>query len=151
MKQIKHILIFTIISISAISCTRNNGNIGDYFGTWKLEQIFINNEKDTEYNENIFWGFQSSVFMMKEVNDTLHTKSEHWGTWDEQNGKLILNFTHSDNNNPQGSFKYSPAKATYLPVNSISVLDIITLSGNEMKLQYTDSIGNIYKYNLTKW
>lgn len=151
MRLIKYLFLITIITFSTISCTRNNGDIGDYFGTWKLEQITINNKKDTEYKGNIFWGFQSSVFTMKEVNDTLHTKSEHWGTWEEQNDKLILNFTHSDNSNPQSSFKYSPAKATYLPANSISILDIITLSGNEMKLQYTDSIGNIFNYDLTKW
>ena len=151
MKYILKLISFTFIILFACSCTRNNGDIGDYFGTWKLNQISINSENDATYKGNLFWGFQSTVFMMKEVNDTTHTKLEHWGTWEENDNKLLLDFTHSDNNNPQGSTKYSPAKATHLPANAISTLDIIKITGKEMKLQYTDSLGNIYNYDLTKW
>lgn len=142
-------LMFLIVSLS--SCTHNNGDIGDYFGMWKLETITIDGEKDSEYEGNVFWRFQNEVIGMTRVNEEMHASSGSYGTWKELEGDVLqLNFTHSDNYNPAGSFYYSPLPETYLPVG-ISNLDILSQSGSEMKLRYMDVDGRQIDYKFKKW
>ena len=44
------------------SCTQNDGNIGEWFGHWKLNTISVNGAVDDEYGGNIFFSFQSKTF-----------------------------------------------------------------------------------------
>ena len=46
MKTISRIILLIVIALSFNACTHNNGDIGDLFGTWKLETITIDGEKD---------------------------------------------------------------------------------------------------------
>lgn len=144
------VLCLIVIVMSTISCTRNNGDIGEYFGTWKLEKITIDGEIDADYDGNMFWKFQSTVFCMQMV-DEYHGSDTRWGTWRETANMLTLDFTHHDNNNPVGAPIYSPFEQSYLPSESVVNLTIVAMLGSAMLLEYIDDTGRIIKYNLKKW
>ena len=117
MKTLTRIISIILLALSLNACTHNNGDIGDLFGTWKLQSITINGESDSTYQSNVLWKFQSSIISMVKVDDTTHSKAESWGTWSYSNDdtQLVLDFTHTDNNNPNvGSSKYSPFPETHL-------------------------------------
>lgn len=154
MKTLSRIIALIILTFSFNACTHNNGNIGELFGTWKLQSISIDGETDTSYICNVLWKFQSSVMCMVRANDDTHNKFESWGTWSYANDdtQLELNFTHTDNDNPnQGSMKYSPLPETYLPKATISTLDITMLNGSEMILVYHSIDGKEYRYKFKRW
>lgn len=135
------------------SCTHNNGDIGDWFGTWKLREITINSTPDATYAGNMFWKFQSATIQIVEL-DEYHGRADSWGSWEElpaSSGVILrLNFTHSDNNNPVGSGKYSPPKASYLPSASVSDLDVLHLDSKTLRLRYQAADATVYEYSFSK-
>lgn len=143
-----------IISLCAViglaSCTHNNGDIGPWFGTWKLDRILVDGSVDGAYDGTVFWKFQSDVICMEQVDDLTHTRVEHWGTWSDGDGLLTLTFTYSDSNYPAGSFKYVPPVMTHLSAG-VSGLEILRLNGSDMHLSYTSADGAVYQYILSKW
>ena len=74
------IAVMAIVLLSA--CTHNDGNIGHWFGSWKLRQITINGENDEAYQGNVFWKFQSEVVQMSQLN-SYHGRTDAWGSWKE--------------------------------------------------------------------
>lgn len=136
------------------SCTHNSGDIGDLFGTWKLEKITIDGEADQSYDGNILWKFQSSIIEMQQVDDTLHETFNSHGSWSRPSGGVLaLDFTHTDNANPEpGSAGYSPLPATHLPSACKIDMDLLQLDGSIMKLRYIDlSTTAVYEYYFKKW
>lgn len=156
MKSILYTIAFFALTLFS-SCTHNNGDIGELFGTWKLQSITINNEIDTTYQNDIFWKYQASVTSMIKVNDDTHDFSDVWGTWRYVNDGSAIEFdyTHSDNDNIQGSFKYSPLPETHLPSNSIFIMDVQELNDSHMTLRYLSendsSLISEYIYKFKKW
>ena len=154
MKLATRFIVLLIIALTFNACTHNNGDIGELFGTWKLQSITIEGEIDSSYDNNVLWKFQSSIMSMIRANDSTHNRLETWGTWSYANDdtQLELNFTHTDNDNPKpGSTKYSPLPETYLPKATISTLDIIKLNNSEMILLYHSIDGKEYRYKFKKW
>lgn len=154
MKTISRFFLIISLALFFNACTHNNGDIGELFGTWKLQSITINNSLDTNYQNNILWKFQSSIISMIKTNDATHDRFESWGTWEYANdgSQIIFDFTHFDNDNPVGADKYSPLSETHLPKATKIRLDIKKLNGNEMILSYIDdSNGDSYIYKLKKW
>ena len=137
--------------VTLSSCTHNNGDIGPYFGTWKLLSISVDGVEDVDYAGNVFWKIQNEVECMVRVNESAHTANECWGTWKEIGNVLQLNHTHWDDNHKQGSFYYSPLPETHLPANSISDLEIVSLSGSSMQLKYVTDDKRVVGYKFTKW
>lgn len=139
------------MSVILGSCTHNNGDIGPWFGEWKLTTITVDGTPDAGYDGNIFWAFQTTVIeMLSADNETTGDYRQRWGTWAQDGTTLTLNFTHSDNDNPAGSDKYIPFPETGLPAG-VSKLDIVSLSSSEIKLNYTADDGKTYGYLLKKW
>lgn len=62
MKRTIITLLIAILLPVIAGCTRNDGDIGTWFGSWKLERITIDGLIDEKYKGDIFWQFQSSVF-----------------------------------------------------------------------------------------
>lgn len=144
MKRKKFIFLMTSVCLFCMTgCIHHNGNIGHWFGQWKLTQITVNEESDTTYNGNIFWSFQSNIILMQGQGTSR-------GTWEEDGDNLVLTFTYSDDYNPQGSPAYSPLPATHLPAG-VSTLRILKSPGTKMELQYVSPEGDKYQYSLSKW
>ena len=75
---------------AAISCTTNNGNIGEWMGRWKLTEIECNGSVVSDYEGNMFFAFQSTVFEVRKVGD-YYEHDEKYGTWvDDGKGTLVI-------------------------------------------------------------
>lgn len=147
------IRLFLLIAIAALpqACVHNDGNIGDWFGTWRLESIKINGTPDAGYNQYIIWKFQSDMVLMVEADDVLHEKDEHFGTWRQEGDILELNYSYNNEGSTVQAPTYTPPASTHLPAG-ISVLSIIKLSKGEIQLLYTSpETGDEYFYTLKKW
>jgi len=154
--KIKVACIFLIIGIATIAggCTRNNGDIGNIFGTWHLDEVATDNVPDADYDRNIFWHFQNNIIMMTwEYTDT-PTPSflEAMGTWEEDDEYLFLNFTHHSGDPESPSPLYIPFKETHLPYGSISALHIEKKTSSKMILTFaSQEDGKIFTYTLSKF
>lgn len=153
MKSKKYIQSFIIAVVTAVAtlastgCTQNNGDIGDWFGEWHLRSIEINGAADNGYSGDMLWKFQNNIVEMIVVSG--HTHTGHYGTWSEADGKLILNFTHSDNLHEAGTGKYAPPAQTHLPA-AVVALNIVKLSSSEIILKYEAESGDMIIYTLRK-
>ena len=144
MKSITYILLVLIASVMC-GCTHNNGDIGPWFGTWKVVSI----SPDKAYQGNFFWSFQGNVIEMNRNTDNLEY-SQSFGTWQEKDGDLILDFNHHDNGSDTGEGQYRPFPELHIPAG-VSTLHIQKLSGSEIILTYAADDGETYTYTLKKW
>ena len=141
------------VMISAVcigGCTHNDGDIGPWFGTWKLDSMTVDGVQDTEYADNVIWKFQANIMSIVRVSEN-HGRYEVYGTWCEpQTDVLRIEFIYSDNNTPAGTMRYSPLPETHLPPG-ISDLDILEMKSGKLHLEYQSPDGTVYGYFLTKW
>lgn len=154
MKTVINVVTLCAIAIALAGCTHNNGDIGDLFGTWKLEKMMVDGEIDTDYADNIVWKFQSSIIEMQQVDDVHHEAFNAFGTWSRPaDGVLKLDFTHTDTANPEpGADKYSPLGPTRLPRAQVIDLDVLELNGSKMRLRYIDAAASTtIEYYFKKW
>ena len=135
--------------VSMTGCTHNNGDIGDWFGTWHLKSIAFNDSPDADYDGNIVWKFQNNIIEMIEADDAEHTALERFGTWSATDSELTLNFTHSDERYPAGTGIYQPLPATHLPA-AVSTLRILKLSSSEIILQFDSEDNAVIVYTLRR-
>lgn len=150
MKQ--QILWMMMVVFGCMGCTHNNGDIGPWFGTWKLNAITINGDVDEAYaaQDNMVWKFQSSVVEMQEILPG-HMTYDHFGTWHQLSDDVVeMKFIYKDDNNPVGSDYYSPPVSSHLPKGEF-VMDILELASGKMRLRYTSDEGTVYTYSLKKW
>ncbi len=151
MKRYLYILLIAIVG-SISSCTHNNGDIGDWFGTWILESIYIDNgEIPSGYQGNIIFKFQSDIISICRVDDENHSSENFYGTWSHFDDTLTLNFTYSDDRFPNpGTGMYAPPKETYIPAG-ITEMSVLKLSSSAIELLYESPSGRVILYNLKKW
>ncbi len=151
------VLLSVVAMVLPTGCTHNNGDIGDWFGTWQLETIEINGTTDQDYHATIFWKFQNCVIEMQKISldPDDQTRRQVFGTWEESGDDLILNFSYSDDQNPpelgeSGRGTYAPFVETRLPYGKPAVLEIMKGSGNRKELRYIAQTGETIIYRLVK-
>lgn len=145
-------LLLATLCAGTSGCNSNNGDIGPWYGHWKLTKILVNGEADAQYDGNIFWAFQNSVVMMTEVNSDI-SFNNRWGSWQQQGDELTLDFTHHDDQStadPATDWRYTPPAATHL-TKGINKLHIDKLKDSEIVLTYHSPDGNAYTYYLKPW
>lgn len=127
--------------MTAVSCVQNDGRIGDWFGTWRLESITIDGTPAPDYAPPyLIWKFQSSVIQILQPDDVEHTAGYCIGTWEQVDKDLRLNFTWHIG---------TPPDVTLLAPESN--LEILKLTGGEIHLRYITSDGRTVLYVLKKW
>lgn len=133
-------------------CTHNNGDIGRWFGTWTVERILVDGEPYAPYEHNMVWKFQNSVFSMQLINTdpAIHERLQHWGSWSEADGALIIDFTHSNDAYAPGEGIYAPFPVSLLNRGGTSVLRIASDKGNEVTLLFTPTEGEEVTYIIRK-
>ena len=140
-----------MILLAATACTRNNGDIGPWFGAWTMTSIKAYGIPVTDYSTStITWKFQSTVINMIQINPH-HEYINSFGTWRQiSDNQLELNFSHSDLERPSGTDVYAPLPATHLPA-SVSLLDIVSFSSKRIVLEYSSPAdGIVYTYTLDR-
>ena len=144
MKRLKNIFVTflaTIACILACSCTRNNGDIGDWFGTWRVDELNIDGEPDPNYGPPyMIFKFQSSIVIIMWPEEANHGAPACTGTWKQEGDKLLLRFDYD---------QFAPTVATHLP--EVGTLDILKLSRSTIELEYHNPEGITYYYKLKKW
>lgn len=130
-------------------CTRNNGDIGPWFGSWLLYEIDVDNTPDKSFSGNVVWAFQSSVIKITVVN-SYHQTDEYWGTWEDNNGVLTLNYTHSNAETAPGTNEYGFPPNIFFPTCGIIKLQILEQKNNRLILNYTKTDGIKIIYRLQK-
>ena len=151
------ILLLLSACVALSGCTRNNGDIGRWFGTWQLEEITVDGEVDADYGRNIFWKFQNDIICMVKVDssDGMNRYEQVWGTWEERDNNLFLDFTYSDFENTSwngyaSNGLYVPFPVTRIPYGEISRLEIVSDNSKKLTLRYVGNSGMVCGYVLRK-
>lgn len=134
-------LILTVtMLISLAGCSRNNGDIGVWFGLWKVESVEVDDAPDADYGGNLFFQFQSTVFNMRMVSDR-HVYTDRFGNWEEADGVLKITFPDE---------RYVPFEVTRM--GRECRLTIEKKTGKEIVLSFVQAeTGKTVRFRLVKW
>lgn len=136
----KKILLALLALSFLVSCTQNNGRIGDIFGLWKVESIEINGVADLEYQGNLFFAFQNDVAAMCEIIDQNGGNDWRYGQFFKTNKTIDMYFDMPN---------FRPLEISHF-VAGLNPCIIHEL--NSGKFVFSTVIEeNEYKYNLKKW
>ncbi|MBQ2163347.1 MAG: hypothetical protein II445_02450, partial [Muribaculaceae bacterium] len=72
MKRLTTHILMLLAIVAMSGCTKNNGDIGYWFGLWHLDSIELNGEVDNNYNGCYYFKFQNKVFCLSWVDETTH-------------------------------------------------------------------------------
>lgn len=146
----KKVLILMLVAVAFCSCRMNNGDIGDFFGSWLLNSMTVDGSEAEDFDrESTFWEFQNNIIQISQVSDKFD-KTERWGTWVEDGDRLLLNFTHSETDIAPGTGKYRAPEWLYFPENEIISLTFVERKAKRMTLSWQDQSGRKIVYSLRK-
>lgn len=138
MKKSFHYIIINLVALLALgSCTHNNGDIGPWFGTWHVEDISSNAGGIIVFAD-YFFQFQNTTFRVSLVNKE-NFLVESYGTWQEQDGRLIIDFPDTT--------------AFYISMPGLEEHNVFTVtktSSREVSLSKTAAAGDNYTYRIRK-
>lgn len=138
--------VFTLGLFSA--CTRNDGDIGDYFGTWHIESLQQDGSSPAAYDGSAFVQFQNTIVCVR-ATDALHNERADYGTWAENGNTLTLTF-------PDPNVYYDRVLGTladgpvFAPDQATFQFTIADRSSRSMTLQIPDLAGNSWTFTLKK-
>lgn len=133
--------IVTFLLAVPCSCTHNNGDIGHWFGMWRVESITIDGAPDPSYPvPSMIWKFQGHIFQIIVPDEKEHTAPGTIGIWEEKDGVLTLDFSKET----MGPWTH----VTHLDM--VSHLDVLKLTSKSIRLQYVTDQAT-YIYELKKW
>lgn len=96
-------------AVTLLSCDRNGGDIGPYFGIWALDGIDADGNPDPAFvPDHTFFSFHSNVIEVT-LTDEYHQYISRFGTWSEPApATLRLDFSHHDDLTDPGTGWYAP-------------------------------------------
>lgn len=124
-------------------CMQNDGNIGRWFGMWKVECIEHNDVALSDYHGNVVLKFQSGVMESCSVYDH-HVLGRWVASCRYEPDALIV----SAGNDPTGSAGFAPEMK--LPWVDNIRLQIIAAEDDRTTLRYEGDEQNVYVYYLKK-
>lgn len=147
----RHRLIILLLPLLMFcSCRVNNGDIGDFFGSWLMESMTVDGEVPDDFNPELtYWEFQNNLVSISRV-EFMYDKESRWGTWSEDGNHLLLNYTHYSQGLNPGTGQYTAPEWLGFPPNSVISLTFVTRSSKRMSLTWTDYEGHVYVYSLRK-
>lgn len=136
------------VTLALSGCTKNDGDIGLWFGLWHLDSIELNGEPSSDYDSSYYFKFQGNVFSISWINYATHDWDEHYAQWEATSGDKTLTIRFLDS-------RYAPTFNDYQPktyLEEITVLDVEALNNEAMVLSRVDeATGVTITYRLTKW
>lgn len=146
----RKVITLILVAVAFCSCRVNNGDIGDFFGSWLLYSMTVDGQEADGFDqESTFWEFQNNIILISQVDD-LFEKNERWGTWVDEGNRLLLNFTHSENGIAPGTGPYRAPEWLYFPENEIIGLTFTERTSKQMALSWQDQSGHTIVYSLRK-
>lgn len=153
MNRICHIILYSIIlalGMSLNSCTQYKINIGDWHGSWHLQEIYIDGELDKDYSvkPNIMISFQRNLFNFAYI-ETL----EIYGTWSYAGEILTLNagYDAGAGAGNEQFFNPFPIVMGFSPGETEVEITVTKLTESAMQWQYIDRFGKLRTYNFKKY
>ena len=140
MKKLINTLLALVALLPLAGCTHNNGDIGPWFGQWRIESITINGEKDTDYKGNLFFAFQSSVLRISTTNTQTHETGSLYSNWEEVDGYMNIKINEDNEAIRYAAHMYE--KEMHMKIEKRSGDKILT---------YTNSKGEAVTYHLIAW
>ncbi len=138
MKRLGLILTF-VAMLTLVACTQNNGNIGHWFGQWKVERITIDGIDAPDYQGNYFFCFQSGVFGVRTAAGGM--TFARW-TEDKNTGIVTVAFEEAYG----ASYE---CREIYLDENV--TFRLVSHNDKTKVLEQVKDDGKTYTYYLTKW
>lgn len=158
----KHNILALILIVFSLfvqsSCTQNNGNIGEWFGLWKLNSITVDGAVDEDYEKNIFFAFQGKVFGQVKVSLDDNGSDWRFANWDDEGDYFIITYAYvtDDDGNPvygedgEPECLYEPHSITRMSMGE-NIVQVDYIKGDDLQLSMTDAAGEEVVYNLEKW
>lgn len=160
MRLNRHIFLpLILIAVAFSACTRNNGDIGDYFGEWRLDAMTADDHDvalygsdavpDPEFGTALVYtfAFQSNIVRINSIYDH-HDMVVAIGSWIDRGSDIEFNFTHSDDSGD--AYGYSPSAVLQIPTDRVITFGVYSPDDGKMVLTQTAADGTVYKYYLTK-
>ena len=138
-KTTLYILSLFVLCLLSVSCTRNHGDIGIWFGTWHVESITAGGAP-VSVEGDYFFQFQSKVFRVSQVTDREQMVASY-GTWAESEDGNQMTVTFPD---PRVYYIVMPGLEAH---NEFS---ITSTSSREVTFTKSDTTGTVYAYRLVK-
>ena len=135
------IYMLAIVLAFVSSCTRNNGDIGELFGIWRVTAIEVDGVNQSDYDGTVYFSFQSSVFSQKKMNEETHWADDFFATWKYQGKDLIIDFSDD---------RYTPITITGMQQGQ-NLVEVESISGSDLIMSYVNPGGVKYRYILKKW
>ena len=148
--MLKRLTIIALLSVILSSCRVNNGDIGDYFGSWLLYDMKIDGETPSDFDgEQTFWEFQNNIVQISRVM-FMYERDSRVGTWKETGEELLFDFAHHDDNHQAGTSKYRAPEWIGMVSDEIMHLTFDNRSSDRMTLSWHSPDGQLYTYSLRK-
>lgn len=140
-----------MLMVILAGCTRNNGDIGKWFGKWQLQEMTIDGEPDATIAQGqYFWDFQNDIIRIDCVAPNGYDHEVYYciGTWNQSSDNaLTLDFSHTDDS---GVF-HRPFGILHFPSDKPFTLTILSESGKECTLKRVDEASATeFTYHLRK-
>lgn len=147
MKKIIYTFLLVILALST-SCTHTDGDIGPWFGSWYLEEILVNGEKESSYQKDIMISFQGDMFKFGYID-----RAEIYGLWDYAGEILTLDASYNAGNGAGIDYLFNPFPvAMHFPADIDQVQITVTkIENSNMQWQYIDQNGRLLTYNFKKY
>lgn len=141
------LLFFSLIPLTQ-SCMQWNGDIGEWFGSWHLESLLINGEKDEDYKGNIMISFQGKIFDFAYME-----AAEIYGSWSYAGEVLTLIAGYNEGNGASLPHLFNPFPvALHFPADVEQIeITVTEMNGKTMQWQYIDQNGDLITYNFKKY
>ena len=133
-------ILFVMLSLCS-SCTRNDGDIGELFGMWRVSAISIDGEDMPDYTGSMYFSFQSSVFSMTYINEETHNRTATYASWRYQGDDLIIDFCEP---------KFPPIGMSGM-LSGQNLVRVGEICGGKLEMSYENPDGKKYVYSLEKW
>ncbi len=146
---IKYIFSAILIAIAASGCTRNDGDIGPWFGQWKLVALTCDDAPVADYGDNIFFSFQNNVFQIITVKGEFD-EAICWANWTDGGSVITIDFAHREDGSGDVDWNYTPPAILGFS-HEKTVLHVDKLSGSEIVLRQSLDGAQVYTYRLKKW
>lgn len=139
--EIKNFKIYVLCLFVALmaSCTRNDGDIGKVWGTWRVTAIEKDGVPVSEYTGTLYFQFQSSVYIQKYVDEASHGRDDRAASWYYQGEDVVVDFVDFD-----------PVEITGMQAGQ-SLLKVESYSDKDMVMSYESPENVKYRYLLKKW
>lgn len=150
MKRLINSIIALVALLAASSCTQNNGNIGELFGSWALREVTIDDTPAdmAEATPTVF-SFQANVVRVTYYDDEYY-HFNYLGTWTRSDNTLDFDFTHHNNATAPGEGPYSAPTWLDFETGVVTHTTIVRLDRGHLDFTRITPGGTTYLYKFEK-